>query len=61
MTVHIREFVLQLGIDGDADSEAAPPRGEPGVSREDLDALRRDLLRQMREMVADATAPPFDR
>lgn len=59
MTVHIREFVLRLGAE-----ERERRGGETGpdaVTRRELEALRRELLRQVRDSAAETRPQPFDR
>lgn len=59
MTVHIREFVLRLGVDGqDSHRQQA---AQPGVTQEDLDELYRELMREMRALAGGSRAQPFDR
>lgn len=59
MTVHIREFVMRLGVDGEGASK--PADSDSNVRVEDLETLREDLLRELRSSIADVRAQPFDR
>lgn len=62
MTVHIREFVLRLGVDGEDGHGGHPQQQDrPGVSQEDLDELYRELMREMRSLAGGSRAQPFDR
>ena len=59
MTVHIREFVLRLGIE-DKDASRRTDTGE-SVTAEDLENLRRDLLRRLNAGTGGTRPQPFDR
>lgn len=59
MSVHIREFVLRLGID-DKDKRGTESEG-PSVTQSDLDALRRELTRRYQAIVSETRPQPFDR
>lgn len=59
MTVHIREFVLRLGVDSQDDRPQQADRS--GVTQDDLDELHQELIRELRTLAGGTRAQPFDR
>lgn len=59
MTVHIREFVLRLGVDSQDDRSGQADRSD--VTQEDLNELHQELMRELRALAGGTRAQPFDR
>lgn len=59
MTVHIREFVLRLGVERESGSGSAD--AQDPVTQEHLEDLRQELLRELRDSTGNTRPQPFDR
>ena len=59
MTVHIREFVMRLGVDGAGTGGSTADQS--AISREEFEKLRQELTRQIKSAAGGNRPQPFDR